>query len=61
MDETPPDRLASLRDTAPFAVAALLAWVSVGTSATVNWRGYGIATVLLALCLSSGGHAVPVT
>jgi diguanylate cyclase (GGDEF)-like protein len=50
MDEAEDDRIASLRNAAPFAVAALLAWVSVPLIASVNWREYGIATVLLGLC-----------
>jgi diguanylate cyclase (GGDEF)-like protein len=43
-------RLAPFRDAAPFAVAALLAWVSVPVTASVEWKEYGLATVMLALC-----------
>jgi diguanylate cyclase (GGDEF)-like protein len=44
------DRLAAVRTVAPFAVAAVLAWVSVPIATSVDWTQYTIATALLALC-----------
>jgi diguanylate cyclase (GGDEF)-like protein len=52
------DRAASLRDLAPFAVAATLAWVSVPIASSVNWLEYAIASCLLpasGLCRSLPG------
>jgi diguanylate cyclase (GGDEF)-like protein len=43
-------RLAAVRNHLPFAVAALLAWVSVPVTVSVDWVEYAIATALLALC-----------
>jgi hypothetical protein len=33
------DRFASVRSSAPFAVAALLAWVTVPIATSVDWTG----------------------
>jgi len=48
------DHFASLRNVAPFAIAALLAWLSVPIATSVDWTEYAIATLLLALCGISG-------
>ncbi len=41
------DRFAPLRDVAPFAIAAALAWLTVPIASSVDWLQYGIATALL--------------
>jgi diguanylate cyclase (GGDEF)-like protein len=53
------DRVAPLRDLAPFAFAAALAWVTVPIASSVNWLEYAIATSLLlasGLCKSLSGR-----
>lgn len=60
------DRFASVRSTAPFALAALLAWVTVPLATSVDWTEYALAVALLVVCgichelLSSGiGRVAP--
>lgn len=43
------DRFASVRSSAPFALAALLAWVTVPIATSVNWTEYALAAALLVL------------
>jgi diguanylate cyclase (GGDEF)-like protein len=66
MDDVGHERRSAVRNYAPFALAALLAWASVPITASVDWLEYAIATALLALCglgaalLRSGtGRIVP--
>src|SRR5262249_15437854 len=49
-----PDRFASARNVAPFAVAAALAWLTVPISNSVNWTEYAVATALLPVCVALG-------
>jgi diguanylate cyclase (GGDEF)-like protein len=44
------DRFASVRSSAPFALAALLAWVTVPIATSVDWTEYALASALLVLC-----------
>jgi diguanylate cyclase (GGDEF)-like protein len=60
------DRFASMRSGAPFALAALLAWVTMPIATSVDWTEYVVAVALLVVCgvchefLSSGiGRVAP--
>jgi diguanylate cyclase (GGDEF)-like protein len=44
------ERFASARTSAPFAVAALLAWLTVPIATPVDWGEYAVAVALLVLC-----------
>jgi diguanylate cyclase (GGDEF)-like protein len=44
------DRFASVRTSAPFAIAALLAWVTVPIATSVDWTEYAVAAALLVVC-----------
>jgi diguanylate cyclase (GGDEF)-like protein len=50
MDGLARDRLAPVRNYVPFALAALLAWISEPLTTSVEWREYAVAAALLALC-----------
>jgi diguanylate cyclase (GGDEF)-like protein len=44
------DRFASVRSSAPFAIAALLVWVTVPIATSVDWTEYALAAALLVAC-----------
>ncbi len=50
MEAVERDRFASVRSGAPFALAALLAWVTVPIATSVDWTEYAVAAGLLVLC-----------
>jgi diguanylate cyclase (GGDEF)-like protein len=50
MDALERARFAFVRGGAPFAVAALLAWVTVPIANSVDWTEYALAAVLLVAC-----------
>jgi diguanylate cyclase (GGDEF)-like protein len=58
------DRFPSVRSSAPFALAALLAWLTLPLATSVDWTEYALAVALLLACglchelLSGGGRRV---
>jgi diguanylate cyclase (GGDEF)-like protein len=58
-----PERMASARNFAPFAGAAVLAWISVPIGTSIDWTQYEIATALLVVAFASrivGAHRLRV-
>ncbi len=57
LEATP--RMDAARSFAPFAAAAILAWISVPVGTTIDWTQYEVATLLLSLAVAMRLLRVP--